>query len=115
MPDRFAVRAITPPRGRLHQLRWRARIDSELPQGATGWSVVTSFTTNSNGQFSYKVPYPNVSTNYRIVLYDAQYIFGRINQGFGVVTGDSSCPGRSGRSANQQCTDGASRALVVAG
>jgi hypothetical protein len=50
----------------------------KLPQGATGWSVVTSFTTDTNGQFYYKIPYPSVPTKYRAVIYDTQYIFGDI-------------------------------------
>ena len=55
------------------------------PKGASGWSVVSSFTTDSSGQFFIQVPYPTVDTDYRVVLDDAQYIFGSISQSVNVI------------------------------
>jgi hypothetical protein len=47
-------------------------------QGAAGWAVIANLTTDSSGKWAINLPGPTVRTEYRFVLYDAQYIFGAI-------------------------------------
>jgi hypothetical protein len=47
--------------------------------GTNGWSVATNFTLDSQGHFEGLLPRPGVRTDYRSVIYDAQYIFGGIS------------------------------------
>jgi hypothetical protein len=47
-------------------------------EGASGWTVLASFTLDSAGHFGIVLPAPTVKTYYRVALYDAQYIFGSL-------------------------------------
>ncbi|QNE20100.1 hypothetical protein F1D05_22020 [Kribbella qitaiheensis] len=48
------------------------------PVGGTTWTVLKSFTTDSQGQFRYNYSWPG-KRQYRAVIYDQQYIFGFIS------------------------------------
>jgi hypothetical protein len=48
------------------------------PNGGSTWTVLTSFTLNSNGEYPYTYK-PTQLRDYRVVVYDAQYIFGGIS------------------------------------
>ena len=73
----------------------------QLNPSSGGWFVLTSFTTDSTGHWLGRVTSPSPvgsQASLRVVIYDAQYIFGSISPTYsGEVGIDCSAPARSER------------------